>query len=115
METLIAACGLVCSSCNAFIGTRKNDAELIRKTAEEWTKEYGVEVPAEAVWCNGCMTDGGPKCMHCAQHCEIKPCVEARHYNTCAECAEYPCKKVSFIISGVPATKTLLEALKAFH
>ena len=62
METLVAACGLVCSKCEAFIGTRAGDAELIRQTAEEWSRKYGVPVPPEAVWCSGCMPEGGPKC-----------------------------------------------------
>ena len=50
METLVAACGLVCSKCEAFIGTRAGDAELIRQTAEEGSRKYGVPVPPEAVW-----------------------------------------------------------------
>ena len=114
METLVAACGLVCSKCNAFIGTRSGDAGLIRQTAEEWSREYGVHVPPETVWCSGCMTEGGPKCAHCSQGCEVRRCVLDRHYDTCADCAEYPCPKTAFIVSGVPATRTLLDALKSF-
>lgn len=114
METLVAACGLVCSKCSAFIGTRNDDDGLIRATAEEWSRQYGVEVPPEAVWCNGCMTDGGPKCVHCSDGCETRRCVMDKGYDTCAECAEYPCAKIECLVSSVPATKTLLEALKAF-
>lgn len=114
METLIAPCGLVCSKCDAFIGTRNDDAALIRRTAEAWSREYGVEVPPEAVWCTGCMTDDGPKCAHCEQGCEVRRCVVDKQYDTCAECADYPCAKTAFIVEGVPATRRVLDALKTF-
>lgn len=114
METLVAACGLVCSKCNAFIGTRTNNAELIRQTAEEWSRLHGEDISPESVWCTGCMTEGGPKCAWCSQGCEMRSCVLEKQYSTCADCAEYPCAKNASIISGVPATKPLLEALKAF-
>ena len=114
METLVAACGMVCSKCEDFIGTRAGDAELIRQTAEEWSRKYGVPVPPEAVWCSGCMTEGGPKCAHCSQGCEVRRCVLDKKYCTCADCVEYPCAKTAFTVSEVPATRALLEALKKF-
>ena len=62
----------------------------------------------------GLHTEGGPKCAHCSQGCEVRRCVLDKKYCTCADCVEYPCAKTAFTVSEVPATRALLEALKKF-
>lgn len=114
MEMLVAACGLVCGKCDAFIGTRNKDEALIQKTAEEWSKMNGVTITAAEVWCNGCMTEGGPKCGYCSDSCEIRACVVKKAFSSCADCSMYPCAKVKPLVQNVPATETMIEALKQF-
>ena len=43
MNDYIAYCGLDCETCEARLATVKNDNELRRKVAEEWSALNGVE------------------------------------------------------------------------
>ena len=47
MESLIAACGIDCKTCPAFIATKKNDAEEKKKTATLWSTESMVFDPED--------------------------------------------------------------------
>ena len=38
MNKLIAACGLDCAACPAYIASATNDEELRKKTAAEWSR-----------------------------------------------------------------------------
>lgn len=92
METIIAACGLVCSRCDAYRATRENDLNKLELVAADWRKRYQTdEIKAENVRCNGCMTEGGPKCGHCDSMCGIRKCAREKGLSTCAQCAEFPC------------------------
>lgn len=112
METLIGACGIVCSKCNAFIATRTKDDALAEATAREWSQQHGVTVLKEHVWCTGCLTDAAPKCHHCGNMCEVRKCVMSKNIDTCADCMSYPCEKVKFIADALPATVKVIEALR---
>ena len=96
METIIAACGLVCSRCDAYRATRENDAEKLALVAADWRLRYQTDaIKSENVRCNGCMTEGGPKCGHCDSMCGIRKCVREKGHSTCAQCAEFPCGQLS--------------------
>ncbi len=85
MEKVIACCGLDCSKCDARIATMTNNTQLLIETTEKWKKHYHVtDISPEMLKCTGCREEGA-KMIHCAK-CEIKKCVEARKYNTCADC-----------------------------
>lgn len=112
METLIGACGLVCSKCNAFIATRTGDEALAEATAREWSQMHGVEVRKEHVWCTGCMTASEPKSFHCGNSCAVRQCVVEKKVDNCAACDSYPCTKVAFIAEAVPSTVKIIHALR---
>lgn len=89
-EQLIAACGLVCSECEAFVATRAGDADAIRRLAERWSAEFGVTVPAASVWCDGCMVIAERRGAH-VDDCEVRDCVLARGLTDCSACDLYVC------------------------
>lgn len=121
MELLVAACGLLCNKCPAYIATKNNDAVLAEQTAREWSVQFNADIRPEHIWCNGCMTDGGPKSCHCGQMCQIRACVLKRRdgapeFETCAACDDRSgCSKLAYIVEHVPPAGALLEALAAFR
>ncbi len=85
MEKLIACCGLDCAACDARIATLADDNELRANTAEKWKTQYGAaDITPEMINCTGCR-EAGVKIGHCAE-CEIRNCVNAKGYETCADC-----------------------------
>jgi len=115
METIIGACGINCTRCKAHKATRENDAAAIERLAKEWSKSYNHDIPPEFVWCTGCMTAGERKCGHCANTCEIRPCVQSKGFSTCADCGDYACDKLQKFFAGFPGespAKITLDALR---
>lgn len=90
-ETIIGACGIVCSKCEAFIATKNYDVALADKTAKQWAQQFAADIKRDDIWCTGCMTAGERKCCHCASTCDIKKCVAEKGLSTCADCGEYVC------------------------
>jgi hypothetical protein len=62
-----------CGECKAFIATQKNDAELKKVIAEEWSKYFGHQMKPEDVTCVGCAAVDGSNVGYCAS-CEIRTC-----------------------------------------
>lgn len=112
METLISACGLVCSKCKAFIATRTGDEALAEATAREWSQLNGVTIQKDQIWCTGCLTDAAPKYHFCGNLCAIRKCVLTKNIDTCAECSSYPCDLVKPVADALPATVKMIEALR---
>lgn len=111
MEKIIAACGIVCSECPAYIATLNDDEEMRKKTAEDWSKAFGVTLAAKDICCDGCMEEGGKYFAHCFE-CEIRKCVLEKGILNCAHCEDYACEKVEGIFKMVPQAKEELEALR---
>jgi hypothetical protein len=110
MEKLIGCCGLNCATCDARIATINNDDELRKSTAESWSKMYNTEVTPVMINCTGCREEG-VKLAH-AVVCEIKKCVNAKGFGTCAECNDLEtCLLVSPIHKQVPEALLNLKGL----
>ncbi len=112
MAEIIAACGLVCSECPAYLATKANDAARVAEVAAQWSKDYGGDVKPEYVWCDGCMEPGPRKCGHVAE-CDVRACVVGRGLSSCARCADYGCEKITAFVNAAPAAKETLERLRA--
>lgn len=118
METVIAACGLVCSRCDAYRATKEGSLEKLELVAADWRRRYACDqIAASNIRCNGCMTDGGPKCGHCESACEVRKCAMGKGVSTCAQCASFPCERLSglygFMGEQGRRLMELLEALRA--
>lgn len=111
MDKMIANCGIVCSECPAFIATKNNDEEGIKKTAEMWSKQFGGDIKPEHVWCDGCISKGDRHCAHWSE-CEIRICCHGKELANCAECDDYACEKLEAFFKFVPDAKKTLEELK---
>jgi hypothetical protein len=104
-KKLIACCGLNCATCDARIATMADDNDLRTKTAERWKVQYNTpDILPEMINCTGCR-ETGVKLAHC-EECEIRKCVIAKGFQTCADCEKMEnCELVA------PIFKYVLEAL----
>ena len=108
---LQACCGLDCGGCPAFLAKRTNDDVLRAKTAREWAApDFPIE-PRE-VNCDGCSPVTGTRWKFC-EACEVRACAAARHIATCADCADYACRKLTRLLDTLsPQARANLEALR---
>ncbi|MBN2495384.1 MAG: DUF3795 domain-containing protein [Deltaproteobacteria bacterium] len=110
-EKMVAYCGLVCTDCPAYIATRTRDRDKAQATAEQWARDYKVEVSIDDVWCDGC-PEGGEKCAHCAE-CEIRACARGRAVESCALCDDYACERLAGFFELVPQARETLDRVRA--
>jgi hypothetical protein len=108
---MLGMCGLDCATCPAFTAYKTNDQALRIKTAEEWSKQFNVQMPPEAVNCVGCLKTKGPQIGHCAE-CEIRNCGTAKKVKNCGLCKDYPCDKISNFLAQVPPAKANLDEVR---
>jgi len=114
-DKMIAACGIDCAACDAFIATQAGDESKIAEIAEQWSKQFGADIPASAAWCDGCIPGGERACGHMGE-CKIRACVLGRGFENCAPCADFDdCDnlKTFFAYPGTEAAKATLESLRA--
>lgn len=111
MEKLLAACGLDCLVCPAYIAAKTNDDELRKKTAIEWTKEFGFDATPEMINCHGCFATDGVLIGHCSQ-CLMRLCALEKKVANCGACADFPCDKTKEFHKNVPHAKANLEAYR---
>jgi hypothetical protein len=90
MNEKIAACGFRCDLCPAF---RENvtGREHQQETSNGWFRYYGFRVAAEAIFCDGCLTEDSADPRRIDRDCEVRPCVLQRGLPNCAHCDEYVC------------------------
>ena len=112
MNDYIAYCGLDCETCEARLATVKNDNELRRKVAEEWSALNGVEITPEMINCSGCRIPG-VKTVYCDSLCTIRTCAMQKQVETCGDCPEMrSCEKVGAIIGNNSEARVRLKNVK---
>jgi hypothetical protein len=109
MVKLLAACGLDCGQCPAYIASMTNDHELRKKTAAEWSASFGFDCKPEMVNCHGCLATDGVQIGHCAE-CGIRLCTVEKKLSSCAACADYGCETVAGFWKACPDAKKNLDA-----
>lgn len=112
MDKMIAYCGLFCNECGAFQATKNNDDKKRAEVAELWSKEYGTDLKAEDINCNGCLSEG-EIVFNYTQVCEIRKCGREKGVLNCAHCSDYPCEKLEKFFEMVPASKEVLDEIKS--
>ncbi len=111
---MIAACGLDCSSCPAYVNRNTTDREVLAKIAAEWTAQFKKEVKPEDVGCSGCQHVGEGKMFPYCHTCAIRACAHGKGYVTCAECDGFDaCAMIQKFIVDAPAVRPTLESLRA--
>lgn len=97
MNQFIAYCGLDCEVCEARIATVKNDDNLRKKVAAEWSELNQTEITPQMINCTGCRVEG-VKSPFCEFMCEIKKCACQKAVETCKDCSEKKnCQKLMMI------------------
>ena len=108
---MIAFCGLVCTDCEAFIVTQKDDDEKRKELAKKWSKEFSKEIKPEEVYCDGCLALEGRHIGYC-DVCEIRKCGLDKEVENCAYCEEYACEKLLKFFNMAPNAKKTLEEIR---
>ncbi len=110
-KKMIAACGITCCDCPAYIATQKNDDALRAETAKKWSEMFKADIKPADINCDGCPTDSSRLFNYCAS-CEIRKCAREKKVATCAACPEYSCKKLDDFLAQVPEARAMLEELR---
>ncbi|RLC63088.1 MAG: hypothetical protein DRI79_08630 [Chloroflexi bacterium] len=110
-EKMIAYCGLVCTECPAYLATQADDMEALERVAARWSEEFHAPITAAYCLCDGCLSDGGRLCGHCAE-CEVRACAIARGLVNCAHCDDYGCEKITGFFKFAPGAKATLEEIR---
>ncbi|MFZ6026086.1 MAG: DUF3795 domain-containing protein [Chloroflexota bacterium] len=112
MNTLIAACGLDCSKCEAYQATQNNDDFAKERIAAQWRAEYNApNITIASVTCDGCMT-GERHGGYCAE-CGIRKCAVERNLPNCAYCNDYACEALEGFFKVAPQVRANLETIRA--
>ncbi|MDA3958188.1 DUF3795 domain-containing protein [Oceanispirochaeta sp.] len=110
MEQKLGKCGIDCNQCNAYKATMENSDELRKKTADEWSRMFGAVIDPASINCGGCQGEGA-LFSHC-QVCGIRSCASEKGHQTCADCPDYGCEKVSAIWAHDDNIRKNLEPLR---
>jgi len=111
--TMIAKCGIDCAVCPARKATLANDDALRQETAAKWSEAFKADIKPADINCRGCNATSGPWFSYCANMCEIRKCGSQRKLETCAECADYACEKLTGFFKSMPDARQGLEARRA--
>ena len=112
MEKMIAYCGLICTTCPAFLATQQDDDSQRAQVAEMWSKEFGGERKPEDINCDGCLS-GGERLLNYAAVCEIRRCAQEKGVENCAHCDDYACEKLEGFLAEVDEARATLEEIRA--
>jgi len=111
MEKMIAFCGINCAECPTFLATREDNDHKREKVAEQWSKDYQMQIKQEDINCDGCLSDKGRLFSHC-KVCEIRKCGQGKNIKNCAYCIEYPCQKLENFFVQVPYGRANLGEIR---
>lgn len=93
MEKMIGYCGYNCHLCAA----RSDDPVVRQKLVDGWRKLFEHEhYTAENVKCGGCRGAGSIA----DKQCQARPCAMEKGVESCADCDEFPCKKVAHLLGS---------------
>jgi hypothetical protein len=111
MEKMIAYCGITCTDCGAFVATQNNDDAKRKEVAEQWTKEYHVDIKPEDINCDGCLSEAGTVFNYC-NTCEVRKCGAERGVVNCAYCEDYACDKLEKFFQMAPMFRATLDEIR---
>jgi hypothetical protein len=112
MHEEIAYCGLGCDSCPALLATQSGDMEALAEVAARWSSDFGIEITAESILCDGCKS-GSERINNFCRVCDIRDCAVGRGLPTCASCEQYACERLSRFHAFQGEGKANLDRIRA--
>jgi hypothetical protein len=111
MNTMMSACGVLCSDCAAYLAKAKG-LEYQQQVAGAWRRIYGLNEAASNISCGGCV---GPDedIFHTSVRCAARRCCRGKGLNSCSECPEERCEDLEHAQSvwdGVPGIASSLSS-----
>ena len=111
-NTMMSACGVICSSCPAYHAQKKG-VRYQKQTVDAWLRIYKLHVTVEQLSCGGCL---GPdeKAFHTSRKCKARCCCRSKGFCSCAECPVESCamlEKAQSGWDGVPNFKNKLSRM----
>ena len=111
MNTMMAACGVMCSGCPAYHGAAKDPAHQC-STVAAWRRIYDLTETPEHITCGGCL---GPddEVFHTSVRCKARRCCRSKGFSSCAECTVERCgdlEKAQAVWDEVPELASSLSA-----
>lgn len=94
MKGKISFCGYRCELCPAYKDNIANEEER-QKVSDGWFKYYGFQIPAEEIYCDGCLADDSTNPRRIDPDCEVRACALERDLPNCAHCDDFMCEKLS--------------------
>jgi len=91
MKDSMARCGNRCNLCQAYKGNIHSKEDK-QKISDGWFKFYGFRIPAEKIFCDGCLTDDSFKPNRIGQNCPVCSCVTRKRLQNCGHCEQYICE-----------------------
>ena len=110
-----APCGLYCGVCAIRIAHADGNLKFKERLVALYqgynqgkgTLPNSENLTPDDIHCGGCLSND--LFMHC-KHCEIRDCVQAKGYEGCHQCAEFPCVHIDDFPMAV-GKKVILRAI----
>jgi hypothetical protein len=86
-------CGHDCSRCLTYLATVNNDNALRAASAKFYKDEFNIDIPLEKFRCMGGRSN---EIFVGCKDCPYMKCCKERGYDSCTECAVYPCEELKW-------------------
>ena len=94
MKEKVSFCGYRCEICPAYKDNITCEEDQ-QKVSDGWFKYYGFRIPAEEIYCDGCLAENCSNPRRIDPECGVRACALDRSVSSCAYCDEYICEKLS--------------------
>ena len=102
---VLAPCGLYCGVCAILIAHKENNVKFKEKLVPVYAP---FTKSVEDIECKGCLSN---ECVAAfCQVCDIKKCVNKKGIKTCAQCDDFPCKRIKRFVIPV-GKKVIMRAI----
>lgn len=89
MKEILSRCGFRCDLCLAYRENIGKHPENKQKLSDGWYKYFGFRIPADEIYCEGCIDN-----PTLDKDCRVRPCVIEKGLQNCSQCDSYVCEKL---------------------
>ena len=88
-KEILTRCGYRCDLCLAYQDNIETDDQR-EFLSDTWHKIYGFRIPAQEIYCEGCVSCDNPKLID--NKCPVRPCVIEKGLENCSQCRDFACE-----------------------